>query len=53
MVDLREKLLKYPNQGKNIFKESGDLLQFEDLLNNKKLFVLPNWPESWYRYLSN
>ena len=55
MVDLREKLMIYvrsmgatevPESTKKHFrrkleKEFGDLLQFEDLLNNNKLFVLP------------
>ena len=54
MVDLREKLMIYlrsmgateiPESTKKHFrrkleKEFGDLLQFEDLLNNNKLFVL-------------
>ena len=55
MVDLREKLMNYLRSmgatetsestkkrvRRKLHKEFGDLLKFEDLQNNNKLFVLP------------
>ena len=73
MVDLREKLMIYlrsmgatetsestkKRARRKLQKEFGDLLKFEDLQNNNKLFVLPKnlsklqLAREMVRYLSN
>ena len=73
MVDLREKLMIYVRSmgatetsestkkrvRRKLEKEFGDLLKFEDLQNNNRLFVLPKnlskfqLAREMVRYLSN